>query len=63
MKAGPGFRGGALLADRSWAFWTMTAWDGHDESWRKAAPEGEDALIAGDFANAVEGGVELLLLV
>jgi Domain of unknown function (DUF3291) len=23
----PGFQSGALLADRSWTFWTMTAWD------------------------------------
>lgn len=22
-----GFRGGSLLADRAWTFWTMTAWD------------------------------------
>jgi hypothetical protein len=26
MKA-RGFRGGSLLADRSWTFWTLTAWD------------------------------------
>lgn len=27
VKKAPGFLGGALLADRSWTFWTMTAWD------------------------------------
>lgn len=29
LRAAPGFRGGALLADRRWTFWTMTAWDSH----------------------------------
>ncbi len=27
IERAPGFRGGALLADRGWAFWTVTAWD------------------------------------
>ena len=27
IRRAPGFRGGALLADRGWAFWTMTSWD------------------------------------
>ena len=27
VKAAPGFHGGALLADRGWTFWTLTAWD------------------------------------
>ncbi len=27
VTAAPGFQGGSLLADRAWAFWTMTAWD------------------------------------
>jgi heme-degrading monooxygenase HmoA len=27
VKKAPGFQRGALLADRSWTFWTMTAWD------------------------------------
>jgi len=27
VKMAPGFQRGALLADRSWTFWTMTAWD------------------------------------
>ncbi|KQP40602.1 hypothetical protein ASF49_20540 [Methylobacterium sp. Leaf104] len=26
VRAAPGFIGGALLPDRSWTFWTMTAW-------------------------------------
>lgn len=25
-----GFRGGAVLADRRWTFWTVTAWDSRD---------------------------------
>ena len=28
--AQPGFRGGSILADRAWTFWTMTAWDDED---------------------------------
>lgn len=28
VRRSPGFRGGGLLPDRRWAFWTMTAWDG-----------------------------------
>ena len=27
VKRAPGFRGGFLLPDRIWTFWTMTAWD------------------------------------
>ena len=27
VKKAPGFQHGALLTDRSWTFWTMTAWD------------------------------------
>ena len=27
VKAAPGFKGGSLLTDRRWTFWTMTAWD------------------------------------
>lgn len=27
VKAAPGFRGGSLLSDRGWTFWTLTAWD------------------------------------
>jgi hypothetical protein len=34
VKKAPGFQQGALLADRSWTFWTMTAWD-NQESMRQ----------------------------
>lgn len=27
VKKAPGFQHGALLADRRWTFWTLTAWD------------------------------------
>ena len=27
VKRSTGFKGGGLLPDRSWTFWTMTAWD------------------------------------
>jgi heme-degrading monooxygenase HmoA len=30
VKRAQGFRGGSLLPDRRWTFWTMTAWDSHD---------------------------------
>ena len=30
VRAASGFRGGSLLPDRQWAFWTMTAWDSLD---------------------------------
>jgi hypothetical protein len=30
VKKSPGFLGGALLPDRSWTFWTMTAWDSQE---------------------------------
>ncbi|WP_158942154.1 DUF3291 domain-containing protein [Granulicella sp. S190] len=30
VKKAPGFQRGALLPDRSWTFWTMTAWDQSD---------------------------------
>ncbi len=30
VKRAPGFQTGALLADRSWTFWTMTAWDSQE---------------------------------
>ena len=33
-KASSGFQGGGLLADRSWTFWTMTAWE-NQESMRR----------------------------
>lgn len=30
LRHARGFQGGSLLADRAWAFWTMTAWDSQD---------------------------------
>ncbi len=30
VRKAPGFRGGSLLPDRRWAFWTMTAWDNRE---------------------------------
>ena len=30
VKRAPGFQGGSLLSDRSWTFWTMTAWDSRE---------------------------------
>lgn len=30
VKHAQGFLGGSLLPDRSWTFWTMTAWDSRD---------------------------------
>lgn len=30
VKKAPGFQHGELLTDRSWTFWTMTAWDSHE---------------------------------
>ena len=30
VKRSPGFQQGGLLADRSWTFWTMTAWDSQE---------------------------------
>jgi hypothetical protein len=30
IRKAPGFHQGALLADRSWTFWTLTAWDSEE---------------------------------
>ncbi len=30
VRRSQGFRTGALLADRSWTFWTLTAWDSQE---------------------------------
>ena len=30
VQRSPGFKGGSLLTDRRWTFWTMTVWDGPD---------------------------------
>jgi heme-degrading monooxygenase HmoA len=34
VRSAPGFQTGAILADRNWTFWTMTAWDS-EESMRQ----------------------------
>jgi hypothetical protein len=39
VKKAPGFLTGALLPDRSWTFWTMTAWD-ERESMRRYMTKG-----------------------
>lgn len=39
VKHASGFRGGSLLADRSWTFWTLTTWDSQD-SMRRYMIEG-----------------------
>lgn len=39
VKKAEGFEGGALLADKSWTFWTMTAWDSQ-ESMRRYMTDG-----------------------
>jgi len=39
VKMAPGFLRGALLQDRSWTFWTMTAWD-ERESMRRYMTSG-----------------------
>jgi Domain of unknown function (DUF3291) len=39
-----GFRGGALLPDRSWTFWTMTAWDS-EESMRAYRNSGPHKIV------------------
>jgi hypothetical protein len=31
VKRATGFHGGAVLADRSWTFWTMTAWESEED--------------------------------
>jgi hypothetical protein len=30
VKRAPGFQAGAVLADRSWTFWTMTGWESQE---------------------------------
>ncbi len=39
VRSAPGFKGGSLLADRSWTFWTLTAWDSQ-ESMRRYMTSG-----------------------
>ena len=43
VKTAIGFREGALLPDRSWTFWTMTAWDS-PESMRLYMTSGDHKL-------------------
>lgn len=31
VKSSPGFQDGALLPDRSWTFWTLTAWNSQED--------------------------------
>ncbi len=45
VRGADGFLVGALLQDRSWAFWTMTVWDG-EESMRAY-------MISGDHKRAM----------
>lgn len=40
----PGFKGGSLLADRPWTFWTMTAWDSQ-ESMRRFMTTGPHKTV------------------
>ena len=40
VKRSPGFQGGNLLPDRSWTFWTMTAWDS-EQSMRSYMTSGD----------------------
>ncbi len=40
VSKAPGFQTGALLADRRWTFWTMTAWDSQ-ESMRQYMTTGD----------------------
>ena len=30
IRRSPGFQSGAVLPDRRWTFWTLTAWDSHE---------------------------------
>jgi heme-degrading monooxygenase HmoA len=39
VKHAPGFKGGSLLPDRRWTFWTMTLWD-DQQSMRRYMMEG-----------------------
>ncbi len=43
VRRANGFQGGALLADRSWTFWTMTAWDS-DQSMRRYMTTGSHKM-------------------
>ncbi len=45
VRKAPGFQGGALLPDRDWAFWTLTAWDSHEAM--------RQYMLAGDHKQAM----------
>ena len=45
LRKAPGFRHGDLLADRSWTFWTMTAWDNQQNM--------RDYMTTGSHKNAM----------
>jgi Domain of unknown function (DUF3291) len=44
VKKSPGFKGGSLLVDRSWTFWTMTVWDSQD-SMRRFMTSGSHRVV------------------
>jgi heme-degrading monooxygenase HmoA len=50
VKHAPGFKGGSLLADRSWTFWTLTTWDSRD-SMRRFMTEGPHAAAMPHLLN------------
>jgi hypothetical protein len=66
-RAAPGFRGGALLADRAFAFWTLTAWDDEGSmrayastgTHRAAMPRFADWCDEGSVAGWEQGGAAL----
>ena len=45
VKKAPGFQRGALLPDREWTFWTLTAWDSHEAM--------RQYMLAGDHKRAM----------
>jgi hypothetical protein len=49
VRKAPGCKGGSLLADRSWTFWTMTAWDSQDSMRRYMT---KDFASRGDAASS-----------
>jgi heme-degrading monooxygenase HmoA len=45
VRRAEGFTGGSLLADRSWTFWTMTAWDSQESMRRYMASGAHGAAM------------------
>jgi hypothetical protein len=45
VKMAPGFQGGAVLPDRDWAYWTMTAWDSQENMRRFMATGSHKAAM------------------